>query len=436
MELLKHIKARRWPTVLGYLLFVGMMAGGYYYSLTFIQLGLVDLGKRVIGLENSQTAVYLAFLAVAACATALLAGWWMQRQGWGREFRVKLRLIFAVICAQTVQTAIIPLIRQPQDFLAWIFLTGLTLGIAVPASFSLTVDLIPTQDRGIVGGLITAGAYFAAETFSRQWTIDEFRADTLWLMIAGGVIVGGLAFGRFGWLEQLAHQHRRAEFGHGRYVQVGPDGRSRVRRRLLALIVVMFAIYFVDSLGFLRLLDTPIYMDNAWQSPQLGTRLFIALTHVAAALVAGALYHHLSERSLFLWVFAIFAVVHLLYILDYRSTRGAAPSLAMPLLYAAAVSVYTVINFAVWADISTPSTISFNTALGVALSAWTATFLSTALAIRLQDIGVTLEMHLRLVNALAVFFFMGGIAVSLIPEASLPRPPIDPAERRPGHGNP
>jgi hypothetical protein len=35
-----------WTSVLGCLLFVGMMATGYFYNITFVQLGLVDLGAR------------------------------------------------------------------------------------------------------------------------------------------------------------------------------------------------------------------------------------------------------------------------------------------------------------------------------------------------------------------------------------------------------
>jgi hypothetical protein len=68
-----------------------------------------------------------------------------------------------------------------------------------------------------------------------------------------------------------------------------------------------------------------------------------------------------------------------------------------------------------WADLSTPQTISSNTAVGVAFSGWAATFLSTALAIQWQTQGVPLDEHLRIVQALALLFFLGMLLVAIRP---------------------
>jgi hypothetical protein len=84
----------------------------------------------------------------------------------------------------------------------------------------------------------------------------------------------------------------------------------------------------------------------------------------------------------------------------------------MPVLYATAVSLYTVVNFAVWADLSTPRTISRNAALGVALSGWTATFVSTALATAWRLDGMDLDRHLSLVAAVAMLFFLALLGIS------------------------
>jgi hypothetical protein len=89
-----------------------------------------------------------------------------------------------------------------------------------------------------------------------------------------------------------------------------------------------------------------------------------------------------------------------------------AASLGVPALYATAVSLYTVVNFALWTDFSTPVTAPWLTAVGVALSGWAATFLSTALAIQWQTSGVPLETHLRAVNALAQVFFLAMLVVA------------------------
>ncbi len=394
-------KSPQWPRLLGYLLFTGMLSAGYYYNLTFVQLGLEDFGARWLELNPRRIAADMALFALLTCLAALAGGYWMQRRGWGRRFRLKLRLAFFVVLAQTALTAVCPLVQSETTFLAWLAVTAAVLGLGVPALFSMAVDLIPVRQRGLVAGLVTALAYFAAETFSTSWTFDAFRAQVLVLTAGGTLLTGVLAFARHPWLDKLARQHRLPDFGRGRFTRRTSGQPSR----LVAVIVAMFAIYFIDSLGFLRLLKTPIYMQSAWQSPDLNVRLFIAAVHVAGALAAGILYNALSERHLFLWVFGIFALAHLQYSFDIRLGIGPGAALSMPMLYALAVSLYTVLNFALWADLSTPDTICMRSALGVALSGWTATFLSTALAIYLQGSGVSLEQHIQIVDALAMLFF-------------------------------
>jgi len=410
MELIRYLKHGRWTSLFGYLLFVGMMATGYYYNLTFVQLGLVDLGERIVGLGQRQVALNMALLAILTCITALAVGWTMKRRGWSSRFLVKLRLAAAVVLVQTALTVAVTAVETETDFRAWIIVASLALGVGVPATFSLTVDLIPVRDRGYAAALITAIAYFVAATFSGSWRIEAFRTQALLIMVPGALAVLALAFIPFPFLKTLARQHERPAFYQGRYLSRDPQtGSLRLRRSILGLIVLMFGIYFVDSLGFLRLLDTPVYMNTAWQSPEVGIRAFIGATHVVTALIAGVLYSTMGERQLFLWIFGIFALTHFMYVfaLRFPLTGNDAGTLVEPMLYATAVSLYTVVNFAIWADISTPRTISVNTAVGVALSGWTATFISTALALQWQEQGVSLVDHLNLVDALAILFFLG-----------------------------
>jgi len=214
------------------------------------------------------------------------------------------------------------------------------------------------------------------------------------------------------WTAELAANHRKARFGDGRFT-AGSAGR--IDRRFLGFVALMFGIFFIDSLGFLRIVDTPILVDGAWQAPGQLPRLVIAITHVVAALVAGVLYSYENERHLFYWVFGLFALTHLSYTFNvWLLPETTVTTLGVPMLYATAVSLYTVINFALWADFSTPQTISGNTAIGVALSGWTATFLSTALAIRWHTQGMPLDEHLRLVQALALLFLLGMLLFAVI----------------------
>ena len=64
MEFNRYIRARNWPVVAGYLLFIGMMTVGYAYNVTFIQLGLKDLGERVLGMPPTAVAWQMAGLAL------------------------------------------------------------------------------------------------------------------------------------------------------------------------------------------------------------------------------------------------------------------------------------------------------------------------------------------------------------------------------------
>lgn len=419
MYFLHYLRTKNFNALLGYALFIGMMATGYYYNLTFVQLGLVDLGTRIVGLSERVVVMDMAYLALITCVVALSVGWWMKKSGRSNDFLFKLRLAFGVVLAQTLLTFLVAEVRSETAFLTWIVAASIALGVGVPVTFSMTVDLIPVRDRGLAAALITAAAYFAAAVFSSKWQIQAFRSQILGFMTLGALGVGALAFLPIPLVRSLARQHERPEFGRGRYVRYDADGRPRTSRRLVTLIALMFGIYFIDSLGFLRLVDTPVYMNTAWQSPEASVRIAIGVTHVLAAFIAGVLYTGVGERGLFLWIFGIFALVHQMYGFGSPPLPGQPVPLASPLLYAVAVSLYTVVNFALWADLSTPRTVSRNTALGVALSGWTATFFSTALAIRWRIGGMTIGRHLSLVDALAILFFLLMLALTLFPEGLL-----------------
>lgn len=425
MAFFHFLRRRQWPTVLGYLLFIGMMAAGYYYNVTFVQLGLIDLGERLIGLDEARVAQAMAMLAVVACVVALATGALMQRRPALRRLRTRLEIIFFVILVQTLLTLVAPLVRTEAAFILWILVASIALGVGMPVTFSLTVDFIPSRDRGYVAAIITAIAYFAAAAAPSSWHIDDFRTPLLLLMVPAVPVLGWLAFARprdarLALVDALSRQHQHPAFAHGRFVRRDAHGVAHVDRGLTGLLVLMFGIYFVDSLGFLRIIATPTYVDAAWRSPDLAPHLFIAIVHVAAALVAGVLYTALSRRHLFFWIFGIFALVHLMYTFPFR--LGSGGQLAAPMLYAIAVSLYTVVNFALWADLSTPETISRNAALGVALSAWTATFISTALATQWRLSGMPAARHLQWVDAIALLFFIALLVLPFLPQRPYRRP--------------
>jgi MFS family permease len=415
MIFLTFLKARRWDSLAGYMLFIGMMAVGYYYNITLIQLGLVDLGQRGLGMSQASVANYMAGFALLTCVVAVGFGWWMRSTGLSLKFRKKILLAFFIVLIQTLLTLALVIVKHPTAYAVWIALTAIAIGIGVPVTFSMTSDLIPIQDRGYVAMAITALTYFTANVFPSDWTIEIFRSQMLWIMIPGVLGFAALVFSPFPLLDKLAGQHKDPLFARGRYVKDGQSGRLKESPRVIALIVLMFAIFFIDSLGFLRMTETPTYMINTWRSNELQPRFFIGSVHVVGAFIAGIFYTRMDDKILFLWIFGIFAIVHQGYGFQETLFPGGESNLGMPMLYALAVSMYTVANFAIWADISTPHTISLNTAIGVALSGWTATFLSTGLAIRWRSAGLPLAEHLQRVDALAWLLFLAVLALIFLP---------------------
>jgi MFS family permease len=415
MQLIAYLKSRQWSVLAGYVLFIGMMATGYIYHITFVQLGLDDFGTRVLGLDRPVVASYMALLALITCVSALVFGWLMMRMGWGKRFIIKLRVVFAVVLVQLILTAVVLLVQSQTTLLVWMVLASIALGIGMPVTFSMTVDLIPVRDRGYVAAIITAAAYAIANLLPSDWQIEQFRVQLLPVMLIGVIGMGLLAFVRLPLIEALSQQHTFPQFGRGRFVRVDRSGHAHIRRRMVIFLVLMFGVYFIDSLGFLRMIHIPYYVDDAWRSQELAIRGFIAGVHVLAAFIAGVLYVNLHERSLFLWIFGIFALIHFMPASGAQLVPGETAPLGIPMLYAVAVSLYTVISFAAWADISTPETISRNAALGVALSGFTATFISTSLAIQWAAGDMPLDQHLRIVDALAMLFFLLVLVLSFIP---------------------
>jgi MFS family permease len=413
MRLLTYLREGRWTTASGYLLFVALMVAGYYYNLTFVQLGLIDLGTRLVGLSETAVSGWMAALALCTLVVAVATGVTMDRRGWSRDLRTKLSLLLGVVCVQFALTVVAPHVRTPAAFGAWIVASSVGLGVGFPVSFSLAVELVPAPDRGYVAAAITAVAYFAANAIPLSWSVGVFSRVMIVAMVPGLAVLAVLSAGRVDRVETALSEldAQRRAFGTGRFCHPDP-----VRTRSLAFavpVVLMFGVFFVDSLGFLRIIDTPALLLSSWQSPALSTRLAIAVAHVVGAVAAGVIYVNYPLNRIFLWTFVLFALTHVLYTSDLR-IAAAFPALVQgpssplnPITYAVAVSFYTTLNFALWPDLSTPETIGTHAAVGVGVAGWLATFSSTALALYFQATELTLLSHLNVVQALSLLLLFG-----------------------------
>jgi MFS family permease len=369
-------------------------------------------------MSETVVSMWMAALALVTLVVAVVTGVTMDRRGWSTDLRTKLRLLFGVVCIQFALTLVAPMIRSVPAFGAWIVLASIGLGIGFPVSFALAIDLVPVPDRAYVAAAITAIAYFFANAIPLSWSVDVFSQLMVAAMAPGVVVLGILSFTSFDRLDAildiLGKQHER--YGTGRFCHGTP-----IQARSLAFavpVVLMFGVFFIDSLGFLRIIDTPSLLLSSWQSPDLSTRLFIAVAHVVGAVMAGVIYANYSLSRVFLWTFALFALTHVMYTSDLRiaevfpAIAGSGSSPLNPALYAIAVSFYTTLNFALWPDLSTSETIGTHSAIGIGVAGWLATFSSTALALYFQAADLTLLSHLNVVQALSLLLLF-GLAVGL-----------------------
>ncbi|ODR80920.1 MFS transporter [Haladaptatus sp. W1] len=402
MRLTEYLRARKWSQLFGYFLFISVLAAGYYYNLTFVQLGLIDLGTRIVGLSRFQVSVGMSALALVAFLTAISVGTALDMYGWSRNFNAKLRILWGVIVLQLLLTLAAPYLRTGTAFGAWIILCAVSLGTGMPTTFSLVIDLVPVEDRGWVAAAATACAYFLANVYPLQWRIESFSIVMSAAMAPAVVLLGVFAFRDVAFLDSLKRQHRDPDFGVGRFCR--PTAVRTWSYEFWSFILLMFGVYFIDSLGFLRIIETPAYIYTSWQSPDFGIHLLIGGIHVLTAIMAGVLYSNFGRRWLFLVVFGLFGFTHLMYIFDIRAGVGEAP-LLMPLFYSGAVSFYTVLNFALWPDMSTPDTIGRHSAIGVGFAGFLATFLSTAVVLYMESTTMPLVNHLNIVDALALLLF-------------------------------
>jgi MFS family permease len=404
MKLFAFVRERQWIPVTGYLIYVVALTAGYYYNLTFVQLGLTDLGTREIGMPPEDVSIVMAVLALLTLVVAVGSGLVMDRRGWSTDLYVKFRLLFLIILVQLLLTIAAPFMNTVEQFVLWVVVCSATLGLGIPVTFSFMLDFIPIRDRGYVAAVVAGLSFFVAALYPVEWRIDEFSLVMSAMMVPAVLILGVLSVKQFAFIDVLAGQHERSMFGTGRFCRPTP-----VRTLSLAFsgpAVLMFGVFFIDSLGFLRIIEEPIYIYTSWQSLNLSVRLFIAVLHIVGAIAAGVLYTNFDRNWVLFWVFGLFAFTHLLYVFDIRFGVGETPALILPMFYVLAVSFYTTLNFALWPDLSTSETIGTHTALGVGIAGWLATFLSTALALYSEGIGLPLGSHLTYVNALSLLFFV------------------------------
>lgn len=395
---------RERDTAVGFAVYVPVLTVAYYYNLMFIQLGLTEFGSERLGLSVERLAAAMGLLAVATLAVTLVSGRLMDRYGWGRNLPLKYRVLFGILLLQVVLTLALELVASFSGFLSWILVCAVLLGTAIPFAFSLMLDLVPAGVRGYAAGAVTACAFALTALVPFEWTVGNFAPAAVAVLAPVVVLLGVLSVSP----GVLDVGSTRQGSGHSG----GSSGQfGLLRTPVVVGVVLLFGAFFVDSLGFVRIIETPAYADSAWQSSNYTTRLRIAATHVVGGVGAGIIYTRFRQLWLFLATFVLFATAQLLYVYDIALGGPSLLETGMPLVYVLAVSGYTTITFALWPDLATPETVGTYTAVGVGLSGWLATFTSTALALASDRSQLSLDVHLAVVGGISVLFVL--LTVSL-----------------------
>ena len=369
---------------------VGMLAGAYIYNVKFIQIGIPALGRDILHLAPLELGAIMASLAILTCIIALIWGFRVDALCWSVEKKVNAVLIIGIF--QLFLTVWAPYIISVAALLFWVLLTSLTLGIGIPISLPLFFELVPPRNRGLIAGLISGGAYSIGNLSIVPWTTYDLMLEAVFFMAPG--LLALLIIKLFGLFPTFFYDE--------------PDEQKLIGRfptaSIAPLLILMFTIFFIDSLGFLRIIEEPSLIIRTWNSP-LQTRAILAVIHLITGILAGLLYQKTNGWVIGLVSLGLFIVADFAFV-QYSPTWSDNRLLFIALIYCTTVSVYTVNNFCLWSDVSTRKNIGKNASLGIAVGGWLASFLSTALAYYLHE-TTPFNLHLLFPAILAMIAFIG-----------------------------
>lgn len=398
-----------WDEIVAFAVYVAILTAAYYYNVTLVQLGLTEVGQGRLGLSMELVAAAMGTLAIATLTATLVSGHLVDRFGWGTDVRLKFRVLFGILLLLLGLTSLLPLVASFLQFLAWVLACALLVGTAIPFAFSLMLDLVAPGKRGYAAGLVAGGAFALAAWLPFEWAAGNFVGPAVAVLLPVVVLLAVLSVAPGTVSVRFQRQHGASP--------EPTDGRRMTRTPVVVGLVLLFGAFFVDSLGFVRIIETPAIVDSSWQSSDRGIRATLAVTHVVGGLAAGVLYTKLRYLWLFVATFALFAAAQFLYAFDIAVGGPSVLGTATPLVYVLAVSCYTVVAFALWPDLATPETVGTYTGVGIGIGGWLATFTSTALALASDQLQLAVERHLLAVGVLSCLFVLLTVSLWYLTDA-------------------
>ena len=204
----------------------------------------------------------MGLLAAVTLVVTLTTGYLIDRESRGTATLWKCRVLFAIVVLQVAVTYLLTTVSSLPEFLLWLVGCSVLLGAAIPFAFTLMLDLIAPSERGYAAGAAVGCAFFGClsprpvdgrtvrSRCRRCPAPDRARAR-----------------GRLGWTtrwETRASRRRWRARGtrrrRDRECTIASPNGAASRRSGTAVRRI-----FLDSLGFVRIIETPNLVERSWQ---------------------------------------------------------------------------------------------------------------------------------------------------------------------------
>lgn len=378
--------------LVGFVFYLLIIVAGYTFIIKFVQLGLPDFIVNYLELKKNAIILFMFYLAVLTSICCLVFGYSLDKLKWDLE--TKLKIFFICLVLQTPLILLLFSFNTILLFFLWINLISIIMGLQTPISISFIRDFIRPKYRGLFAGIATALIYSYGILSPFPWNISGFINELFF-----GLILGIPTIMIFIGLRLFRNKEKQEIFNaKGNFVNYNKT----------LIIMALIGVIFVDSLGFLRIIETPHIYANVWRG-NFDIKILLVSSHTGFALLSGFLYskgkpYLILLISLFMitMVDLFFAFLHNLIFL----------SKVLGIFYCGAVSMYTINLLALWGDISTPESIGKFAGIGIGICGWLMTFISTAFSFIFIE-SLDFSTHLVISALISLSFLLFTILIKI-----------------------
>jgi MFS family permease len=353
-----NLEKLRKSEAVGFVFYLTIIVAGYTFIIKFVQLGIPDFIRNYLHLANSDVVIYMMLLAILTASFCLIFGYFIDKFKWTLE--LKLKIFFLCLLIQTPLIIFFLSFDSIPLFILWILTLSIVMGVETPISISFIRDFIRPEFRGWFAGIATALIYSYGILSPFPWNISGFIEELFFGLISSipiiMIIIG---------LRLFRNKEKQEIFNaKGNFVNYNKT----------LIIIALIGVIFVDSLGFLRIIETPHIYANVWRGT-FDIKVLLVISHTGFALLSGFLYSKGKPYLILLISLFMITIVDLFFAFFHNMKYF---SKLLGIFYCGAVSMYTINLLALWGDISTPKSIGKFAGIGIGICGWLMTFISTA----------------------------------------------------------